>query len=326
MKRMNESRLSSSIGRYVELKQALGRGFARERRILETIEDSMIRVGAADLTQSLFARWCQTLVDLSPTVRRNHMRIVRNFCLYLRRTEPDCFVPDADDFPRRHQPVLPHIYTNAEITQLLQAAAKLKPMPLSPLRPQVFRLAIVLLNTTGMRRGELAHLTLADYDQRAQSLLVRQSKFHKSRHLPLSADTNREVAAYLARRREDRLPMGSGSALLWNRYPNGYSDSGLGDGIHELVRDSGIRTANGNLPRVHDMRHAFAVRALLRWYHAGVDVQTRLPVLATYMGHVSIASTEYYLPFVAELAGAANSRFAGRYGTLIEPFADGGAT
>ncbi len=142
MKRINESRLSPSIGRYVELRQALGRGFAGERRILETIEDCMIRVGAADLTQSVFARWCRTLVHLSPTVRRNYMRIVRNFCLYLRRTEPDCFVPDTGDFPRRHQPVQPHIFTGAEITQLLQAAANLKPVPLSPLRPQVVDEAI----------------------------------------------------------------------------------------------------------------------------------------------------------------------------------------
>jgi integrase/recombinase XerD len=325
MKRVTETCLSPSIGRYIELKQALGRTFAGERRVLETVEEFMIGAGATDWSQNVFEQWCRTAIHLSPTVRRNRMRIVRNFCLYLRRTESECFVPDTGDFPRPHQPVQPHIFTDAEITQLLQAAAKLTPVPLSPLRPQVFRLAIVLLNTTGMRRGELARLTLADYDQRAQSMLVRESKFHKSRVLPLSIDANREVEAYLAARRQQHLPTGADSPLLWNWYCNGYSGCGLGDGIHDLVRGSGIRTADGRLPRVHDMRHAFAIRALLRWYNAGVDVQTKLPALATYMGHVSISSTEYYLPFVAELAAAANNRFAGRYGTLIQPFSDGGA-
>jgi integrase len=143
--------------------------------------------------------------------------------------------------------------------------------------------------------------------------------------LPLSDDANREVAIYLAARRRKHLPVATDSSLLWNWYRNGYSGYGLGDGIHELIRETDIRTADGRFPRVHDMRHSFAIRALLRWYNAGVDVQVKLPLLATYMGHVSIASTEYYLPFVAELAAAASTRFAGRYGNLIRPFSDGGA-
>lgn len=198
-------------------------------------------------------------------------------------------------------------------------------MPLSPLRPQVFRLAIVLLNTTGMRRGELAHLTIADYDRNNYSLLVREGKFHKQRILPLSVDASRELETYLVARLQRHFPTDDDSPLLWNRYCNGYSGSGLGDGIRELVRDAGIRTADGHLPRVHDMRHSFAIRVLIRWYKNGVDVQVKLPVLSTYMGHVSIASTEYYLPFVAELAAAASERFRGRYGALVRPFPDGGA-
>lgn len=326
MKRKTSSCLSQSMGRYIELKQALGRSFAGECRVLETIEDCMIHVGATGLTQAVFEHWSRTVAHLSPTVRRNHMRIVRNYCLYLRRTNPDCFVPDSDDFPRPHQPVQPYLYTDADIIRLLQGAAKLRPVPLSPLRPQVFRLAIVLLNTTGMRRGELAHLRIEDYDRHTSSLLVREAKFHKQRILPLSVDANRELEAYLTTRLQRRFPVDADSPLLWNRYCNGcYSGNGLGYGIRELVREAGIRTADGRLPRVHDMRHSFAIRVLLRWYKAGVDVQVKLPALATYMGHISVASTEYYLPFVAELAAAASNRFRDRYGTLIRPFSHGGA-
>jgi len=325
MKQKTGCSLPEATNRYIELKQALGRRFSLERRVLETIGDCMIRLGASDLTQSVFEHWSQTVTRLSPTVRRNHMRIVRNFCLYHRRTNPECFVPDIDGFPRPHQPVQPYIYTDSDIIHLLQAASELKPVPLSPLRPQVFRLAIVLLNTTGMRRGELAHLTIADYDRNDCSLLVREGKFHKQRILPLSGDASRELEAYLVARLQRHFPVDEDSPLLWNRYCNGYSGSGLGDGIRELVRDAGIRTADGHLPRVHDMRHSFAIRVLLRWYKNGVDVQVKLPVLATYMGHVSIASTEYYLPFVAELAAAASERFRERYGALVRPFPDGGA-
>jgi site-specific recombinase XerD len=106
-----------------------------------------------------------------------------------------------------------------------------------------------------MRRGELANLTVADYDQRTRSLLVRESKFHKSRYLPLSDDANSEVAIYLAARRRKHLPVATDSSLLWNWYRNGYSGYGLGDGIHELIRETDIRTADGRFPRVHDMRH-----------------------------------------------------------------------
>ena len=325
MTQATETCLSSSMRRYVELKQALGRGFAKERRVLESIEEFMTDTGAVAWTQGIFEEWCRTSAHLSPTVRRDRMRIVRNFCLYLQRTEPACFVPDRDDFPRPHQPVRPHLFTDAEIIRLLQAAGELKPVPRTPLRPQVFRLALVLLNTTGMRRGELAHLTIADYDQRTRSLLVRESKFSKSRYLPLSIDASQEVEAYLSTRQQRHFPMDADSPLLWNSYCNGYSGCGLGDGIRELVRQTGIRTSGGRLPRVHDMRHSFAIRVLLRWYKAGVDVQVKLPALATYMGHVSIASTEYYLPFVAELAAAASNRFADRYGTLVQSFSHGGA-
>jgi integrase len=325
MKQRTGCSLSQATNRYIELKQALGRRFSHERRVLETVEDCMIRLGARDLTQSVFEHWSRTVAHLSPTVRRNQMRIVRNFCLYHRRTNPDCFVPDIDGFPRPHQPVQPYIYTDSDIIRLLRTASNLKPIPNSPLRPQVFRLAIVLLNTTGIRRGELAHLTIGDYDRNNCSLLVREGKFHKQRILPLSVDATRELETYLVARLQRQFPGDDDSLLLWNWYCHGYSGAGLGDGIRELVREAGIRTADGHLPRVHDMRHSFAIRVLIRWYKSGVDVQVKLPVLSTYMGHVSIASTEYYLPFVAELAGAAGDRFRERYGSLVRPIPDGGA-
>jgi len=195
MKTPTESWLSPLIRRYLDLKQALGRGFAIERRVLEALAEFVATTAAADLTQSEFEHWCKTQTHLTTGVRRNRMRIVRNFCLYRRRTEPHCFVPDLDSFPHPHQPVQPYIFSETEIVHLLQASEHMRPVARCPLRRQFFRLAIVLLYTTGLRRGELLRLALQDYDPQAHTLLVRESKFHKSRYLPLSPDASRELEA-----------------------------------------------------------------------------------------------------------------------------------
>ena len=257
------------------------------------------------------------------------MRVVRNFCLYRRRRESTCFVPDLQSFPANHQPLQPYIFTEAQIARLIQAADRLEPIPLSPLRPQLYRLAIVLLYTTGLRRGELLRLKIGDYDPRQQSLFVRPSKFHKSRHLPLSADTAREIAAYLSIRRRHHLPLSPETPMIWNRSQKGraYSGGGLGQGLRALFRQAEIRTPEGRLPRPHDIRHSFAVNALLRWDRTGADIRAKLPLLATYMGHVSIVSTERYLHFVDEVAAHASERFNAHYGGVVMPLpkAQGGA-
>jgi integrase len=324
-----QSALSLVIIRYLALKQALGRGYQKERAVLESLARYLTRTDEKELTSEMFSDWCKTQQKLSPTVLRARMGFVRNLCLYRRRTEPDCFVPDQRLFPIARPPAPPYIFTEAEIIRLILAVSALKPVPRSPLRPQVFRLAITLLYTTGLRRGELLNLTLGDYDPQAQTLLVRESKFHKSRYLPLSLDATRAIETYLRARRKHLLPMSAEMSLLWNGYGEirTYTGTGLRQGIQVLLQRAQIRTPQGHLPRIHDFRHTFAVHALLRWYRAGVNLQAKLPLLATYMGHVSIVSTEYYLPFVEGLASAASERFAAYCGSFVtpEPRSKGGA-
>ena len=155
--------------------------------------------------------------------------------------------------------------------------------------------------------------------RRSAQLAIRESKFHKSRLIPVSADTAREIEHLIAVRGRRRRPTEADSPLLWHRSPRtgGYSGDGLGCAVRALFRRAGVRTATGHLPRTHDFRHGFAVNALLRWYRAGLDVQSKLPFLAAYMGHVSIVSTAYYLQFVEPLASAASARFADHCGALI---------
>ena len=309
------------IGRYLELQGSLGRKYGVERRVLKNLDRYLISGpdSPADLDQGTFSGWMRAHETLASGVRRNWMRIVYNFCLYHRRTEPACFLPDPALFPPLHVPIRPHIFSEDEILRVLAAADSLGPHSNSMMRREIYRLAVVLLYTTGMRRGELAHLTLGDYSPIERTLLVRASKFHKSRILPLSGDGAREMEAYLAVRHSQRLPADAEAPLLVHGNRGGYSPAGVCHGLRGLFRRANVRTVSGALPRIHDLRHTFAVHALLRWYRATADLQAKLPYLAAYMGHVSIVSTEYYLPFVSPLAEAASEKFENQCGILLGP-------
>ncbi len=164
------------------------------------------------------------------------MRIVRNLCLYRRRGEPGCFVPDERLFPPVHQAIRPHIFTDSEIVHLLAAARTLTRSAKSPLRPENMRLAVVVLATTGLRRGELMRLAVGDYDPPQRTLAIRESKFHKSRLVPLSADTAREIERLIETRDRRRLPAGADSPLLWHRRPpnGGYRGECFGQAMRAL--------------------------------------------------------------------------------------------
>ena len=313
-----ESSLGPIILLHVTLKEALGRQFDAERWNLAHLDRFLAADGGTELTATTFAAWCRTFTHLKSGVRRARMQAARKLCLYRRRTDPSCFVPDATQFPAQHQRLRPHIFTEDEVVRVLKAAEGLEPSNNSPLPREVFRLAIVLLYTTGLRRRELIRLTIADWDPVERTLLVRTSKFFKSRLVPLSKDASSELIAYLAIL-ASHVPLLADTPLLWHRSALGraYSGGGMGQALRRLFRAAGVRTDAGVPPRTHDLRHTFAVHALLRWYRAGDDVQAKLPHLSTFMGHVSIDSTRYYLHFVQPLADAASKRFADHCGALV---------
>lgn len=317
------SRLAAVFARYVDLKRALGRRFDIPARTLQDLDRFLHdhKAKHSHLNAAAFRAWCRTHEHVASGVRRVRMLEVRAFCLYRRRSEPRCFVPDLSSFPAYHQRLKPYIFSEAEVASLLRAASKLRRNPSSPLRPEVIRLAIVLLFTTGMRRGELLGLTLGDYSRPESTLHIRETKFYKSRLLPINSGIADEIESYLSARNRRRLPVTPDTAFIWNATRGGraYSGTSLQHCLRPLLQQCNILTAKGRLPRIHDFRHSFAVNALLRWYRLGTDVGAKLQLLATYLGHGSAVSTHHYLHFIEPLRTAASQRFAHRYGQLVTP-------
>lgn len=308
-----------SIADYLERQRALGRAYVAEENILHSLRDFICATGERDVTLHLFERWCALHEGLTGNVRRNRQRIARNWCLYRQRSEPSCFVPDPNRFPRPHPHKAPVIIAPAAVGRMLAAAQAVRPTPDSALRPDVLRLATVLLYTAGLRRGELLRLQLGDVNALDAVLRVRESKFHKSRWVPLSKGAGAELRGYLLRRQRQWGGSAPTQPLLCHgtRHCHGYTGTGLSTGLQELVESASVRGWDGRRPRVHDFRHSFAVQCLLRWYRQGADVQSNLPKLAMYMGHVSIVSTAYYLRWIPELAQAASDRFEASFGSLV---------
>jgi integrase len=323
MTRVFSSSLAPILVRYVNFKRALGIRFDGATHTLESL-DRFLREQATkypDLNAAAFQDWCQPKEHVNSTTRRKGMQEVYHFCLYRRRTEPQCFVPDRALFPRPHQRVQPYIFSEEEVVKLLRVTSGLKRVPSSPLGSEVMRLAIVLLFTTGIRRRELLRLIVGDYDRQNATLLIRETKFHKSRLLPLNDDIAGEIEHYLRVRTRRKLPFSADTALIWNAIKGGraYSGWGLQFVLRSLLRKCSIFTLKGRVPRIHDFRHSYAVNALLRWYQEGAEVEAKLPLLTTYMGHVSVESTRYYLQWIEPLRTAASERFARHYGKLVVP-------
>ena len=308
----------AAITAYLANRRALGRSYEKEEYMLNLARRFLLHAGAADLDEQLFDRWRATFYRLSNRTRIIRERTVYNFCRYRRRSDPHCFLPDPNSFARPQPLPLPRIIEREQVLQLLHHVSALLPTAREPLRPAVLRVAILLLYTTGLRRGELLRLTLADVDAQRGVLFIRDSKFHKSRWVPVSPSVRLELRSYLDERRRAGIDSRPRAPLICHARGCPYTGSGLGRTLTELLDAVGIRDRNGHRPRVQDFRHSFAVAALLRWYDNGADVQVNLPKLALYMGHVSIVSTAYYLRWMPAVVARASERFEHSCGHLVE--------
>ena len=315
------SRLGPSLRRYLDLKRALGRIYLAEAAVLRHWDDFVHRryPRAARVDAEMFTNWTKTLVRLTSTGSLGFHRVMRNFLLFHARDHLDTFIPDRLTFPKPAPVVSPRLVSEAEMGRVLAVVRQLPPSPQNPLRAETFCIGIILLFCCGLRRGELFRLKLGDIQEEQTVLSIRLTKFHKSRLVPLSPSVTAELRQYLKARKQKKLPMASEAFLMWSRHrsPEVYSAEAFGLLWHRLCVSAGVLNAKGHPPRVHDLRHSCAVLVLQHWYDQGVDVQAKLPQLATYLGHVSAVSTHYYLKLTPELREAASQLFHQRFASLF---------
>lgn len=219
----------------------------------------------------------------------------------------------------RQQHRCPYICTAEDIRRILDAARTF-PSPRAPLRPLSLYLMVVLAVCAGLRLGELARLTLGDVRLDEGTIEIRETKFFKSRRLPLAPSVLAALQTYLEARQQAGASMQASAGLFWQQQRHGrYSRVMIEHLLVRVLRRTGLKPARGKTgPRVHDLRHAFVVHRMLTWYRAGINPQTRLPYLATYLGHKDINSTLVYLTITPELLQQASARFRQHSGRVLD--------
>jgi integrase len=189
---------------------------------------------------------------------------------------------------------------------LLAEAAKLQPQP--SLRPHTYLALFGLLYTTGIRIGEALALNIKDFYPESTRLHIRKGKFHKSRWVPLAPSTCTILQNYI-HNRHNVMPSAEDTPLFISLKLRRLSHCTVHQTFCDLLKQCRIHKGKGHGPRIHDLRHTFAVHRLVQWYGDGQDINARLPALATYMGHVGVGSTQIYIQATAELSEQAHQRF-----------------
>jgi integrase/recombinase XerD len=315
------SKLAASLQRFVNVKRTLGRRYRCEAAMLGRWDDFLYRrhPSARRIKPAMFFTWTQELNHLTANVRRTYQCVVRSFLCFHAREHPATFIPDLLSLPKHVPAPLPRLVSEAEMARILDAAWRLSSSGSNRLRAETFRLGFILLFCCGLRRNELLRLTLGRIDLGQNLMRIENSKFHKSRLVPFSPTVAKELAQYLRHRQQMRMSTAPETFLMASRVQadRAYADHTLLTVWHQLCLRMHVLDAQGRPPRLHDLRHSFAVNTLQRWYAEGVAVQAKLPHLATYLGHAKAASTHYYLKLTPELRQAACQRFHQRLAPVL---------
>jgi len=305
--------LASDIAKYLDRLKAEGRAMRSPVAQLRALDQLTLTIPlpTGSIDEAFAKTWLAPSDARGPNTRRCRYFLLRGFCRFLARSWPQTFVPSPFLCPR-HRPAPPaHIYTPQEVRLLLDGALRLsnrgKAHP-CPIRSDTMHTLLLLLATTGMRISEALQLNLDDVDLTRGVLFVRQSKFKKSRLIPVSEGTLALLRRYLQR----RLSVADGHShapLFISGLGQRYSKTYVAVMFRQIALAARIASPGQKGPRLHDFRHTFAVTRLLLWYREGADVMARLPLLSTYLGHAQVGGTQVYLQATAELLAEADRRF-----------------
>ena len=298
------SALSRTAQEYLRLRRALGHNMDEAHRLLPDFVAYLDSIGASTVTVEAALSWAQR-PDAGPmtSVWARRMTVARGFARHMAGVEPLTEVPPVGLVTYRGRWRPPFIYSQDDIDALMAQAGTIP----TPLRAATVRAVIGLLAVTGMRVGEAIRLERGDIDWVEGVLVVKASKFNKSRALPVAATTAAALASYAEERdRWQRWPKISTFFVSMVGTPVNYCAFGVT--FRDLVEAAGVGAGSSLRPRIHDLRHAFAVHTLVKWYRAGENVGALLPRLSTYMGHRDPVSTFWYLSAAPELLALAAGR------------------
>lgn len=269
------------------------------------------------ITPQVVQHWLESMSGVSPNTRINRLCVLRQFCQYLSHFDPRTCIIHRNCLPRRTRPA-PHIYTRQEVGCIMAQARELGPK--GSLRSLVASNLVGLLYATGLRIGEALNLTLADVDLKRRVIEVREGKFGKSRYVPISPSTAKHLATYLRQRREAGFSVAATAPVFLNILGTRHGHPGFVTLFLEILRKIGLRGPKGQPgPRIHDLRHTFAVHRLLAWYRQGANLGAKLPLLSLYLGHTTLSGTDVYLHATAQLLESAGRRFHARFAIPPRP-------
>jgi integrase/recombinase XerD len=296
--------LRAAAEEYLTIRRAVGFKLNQVGYLLEDFVGFLETVGATRITTELAVAWATGPKNATPAWWGQRLSAVRGFARHLHLLDPTSEVPPTGVLPQRFGRATPYLYSRPDIAGLMTAARRLTPS----LRATTYETLIGLLFVTGMRVGEAIGLNVDDVDVTHGLVRIVHAKFNKARELPVAPSTADALGSYLVLRDE---------LQPWPKEPS-FFVSTVGTRLYyrnvcavfrRLVDDSGLESRSPCCPpRLHALRHSFAVRTLLGWYRAGGDVQARLPLLSTYLGHAGPDSTYWYLSAAPELLALAAER------------------
>lgn len=290
--------LQDRVDAYLALRRALGYQLHAHTAVLADYATFAVTHGVVSVTPQSTAAWVASTPGLFATVISRRVGMLRGFADYLRAFDPGCQPPPAGLFGQPAQRRAPHIFTSTQIGALLEATATIG----SPLWAAGARTLIGLLAATGLRPGEAWRLNDTDFDAGAGLLLIRCSKWGRTRQIPVHPSTITALGDYQARRDQLRPHGLHCPALVLDGTGQRLHTAGPSTTFRRLLAAAAISAPAGQrAPRMHDLRHTFAVATLTDWHRAGLPVQPRLGALSAYLGHVNPAHTYWYFQAVPDL-------------------------
>lgn len=307
--------LAAAIESYLTLKRSLGAVFSADARILRSFGNFLGDVSLDSISRDACQTFCRGVGPPTRFWERKH-HTLRGFFSYLTTRGHVAASPIPHAAPRVPRSFQPYIYSRDELRRLLEATSILETTR-SPQQSLTFRTLLLVLYGAGLRPGEALRLRRCDVDLADRILAIWDTKFFKSRLVPVGADLCKALDSYWTVRQRLPLPDETRSAFFCSRTGQMISLARFESIFVRLREHAGIRRPSSDRwqPRLHDMRHAFAVHRVIAWYREGADVQACLPLLATYLGHINLSGTQTYLTMTHELLGEASLRFE-RYAAL----------